>query len=178
MEEHTPVAEVEESQGFEGDEDVEITPENLLDQLRQERTESADEETLIPIPGYERVPLLVKYRMMDGHEVQKIGRRSRKIRDTWSRNFTSAIDVMINAAIGVYVEVNGEVIPLTYEGREVMGYSPDLAAALGIQGADTARKVVIGTFKNKDLHIASHAARLNSWFSGTNVALDEEFLGN
>jgi hypothetical protein len=165
-------------QGFaEDEEDIEITHENLLEQLRKERTEEADEETLIPVPGYHRVPLLVKYRMLDGNEIQKIGRKSRKIRDDWTRNFTTAIDTMIAAAIGVYVEFDGEVQPLTVNGQEVMGFTPDLAKALNLEGADTARKVVIGTFKNKDLHIATHATRLNRWFTGTNSTLDEEFLG-
>jgi hypothetical protein len=157
----------------------EENPQNLLDQLRSDRKESMEHlDTLIPVPGYDAVPLLIQYKMMDGHELNKIAKKAMKqSRDQWTRSLTAAIDTMIAACTGVFVEVNGEVRPLTLNGQAITGYSAQLAEALGIEKAETARQVVIGTFQNKDLQIANHSVRLQRWFGDSTVAVDEEFLG-
>lgn len=164
---------------FDTNGEVEEEPaKNLLDQLRQERRESMENmETLIPVPGYDNIPLLIQYRMMDGHEMDKIGRKViKQTRDRWTRNLMAAIDTMISAATGVFIEVGGEVQPLTLNRQPILGYTPELAEALGFKAA-TAREVVIGTFQNKDMHIANHSMRLQRWFGDSSAAVDEEFLG-
>jgi hypothetical protein len=151
---------------------------SLLDQLRAERKEGMEDvQTLIPVPGYDTVPLLIQYRMMDGHELDRISRKVMKqSRDRWTRSLTAALDVMIAAATGVFVEYNGEVKPLTLNGQPVPGFTSELAESLGFE-ARTAREVVIGTFQNKDMHIANHSMKLQRWFGDSAAAIDEEFLG-
>lgn len=162
-------------QGFAGDE--EIDPENLLDVLRQERIEAAEDEKLISVPGYDRIPLFVKYRMIDGSEIRKIGAKNRKNPNEWDRNLMTAIDVMITAAVGIYVEVEGDIRPLTWQGAEITGYTEELAQALQMKNADTARKVVLELFHNIETYVASHSAQLQAWFAGTSNQLDRIFLG-
>jgi hypothetical protein len=167
------------TEGFDDNGEVGEEPaKNLLDQLREERRQGMEDmETLIPVPGYEQIPLLIQYRMMDGHEMDKIGRKVvKQSRDRWTRNLMAAIDVMISAATGVFVEMGGEVQPLTYNREPITGYTPELAEALNFQ-ANTAREVVIGVFQNKDMHIANHSMRLQRWFGDSTTAVDEEFLG-
>lgn len=179
MSEIEPQTTVEPGQGFDNNGEAEEEPtKNLLEQLRTERRESMEDlDTLIPVPGYEQVPLLIQYRMMDGHEIDKIGRRAVKTsRDRWTRNLTAAIDTMIAAATGVFIEVEGEVKPLTLNRQPILGYTPELAEALDFT-ANTAREVVIGTFQNKDMHIANHSMRLQRWFGDSSTVIDEEFLG-
>lgn len=153
-------------------------PENLLDILRQERREGLEnQETIIPVPGYETLPLFIKYRMMDGQELMRITRKTVKsARDRWERQLTAAIDVMIAAAVGVVVEHDGKMVDLTYEGQPILGYTEELAASLGFE-AGSARKVVFGTFIGRELAIADHSMRLQRWFAGNNSSFDEDFLG-
>ena len=151
---------------------------NLLDQLRAERKESMEDvSTFIQVPGYEQIPMFVQYKMMDGHDIERISRKvARQTRDRWNRALMVAIDVMIAAATGVYVEYGGEMKPLTYNRQPITGYTPELAQCLDFK-AETAREVVIGTFQNKDLHITNHSMRLQRWFGDTSANLDEEWLG-
>ena len=108
------------------EEPITTQPTTLLDQLKAKRSEIVDtKDTLIPIPGYDEDPplLLVKYRLLEGTELEKIGQRMRKSKNVgrWDRQINAMLDQMIAACEGLYVDVagDGEVVPLTIGGEEV-----------------------------------------------------------
>lgn len=154
---------------------------SLIESLRKQReTLAEDRSTLIPIPGFENPGLLVEYHLLDGHDLEGIQRRIfRSTKDRWERQLYTAVDVMIEAASGVYFTQNGGAPqPLIGSSeRQITGYTTELAEMLGLQGAESARMVVIGTFAGRELAIARHSLRLQAWMSGENVDVDEEFLG-
>jgi hypothetical protein len=155
---------------------------SLLEGLRQRRSElSETKEVLIPLPGYDREPpiLMAKYRLLEGHEIDAIGRKVvRETKDRWDRQIIAAVDTFINACEGMYISMgNGkEPEPLTMNGDPVAGYNQDLARALKFD-ADTAREVVMGVFAGNDVAIMQHNVRLSLWMGDTTRRIDEDFLG-
>jgi len=161
---------------------VEQRQPSLIDALRQQREILAEQRTtLIPIPGYDSPGLLVEYHLLDGHDLERIQRRVfQSTKDRWTRQLWVAVDVMIEAASGVYYTQNGSTEPQPLIGAgdvQIAGYNNALAEMLGLQGAESARMVVIGTFAGRELAIARHSIRLQAWMSGENADVDEEFLG-
>ena len=65
----------------------------------------------------------------------------------------------------------------TNEGIEIRGYNPDLAAALELQGTETARQVVFAVFANNEAAIMQHNVKLSLWMSNTSRKVDDDFLG-
>jgi hypothetical protein len=162
----------------------EAAPSTLIENLRAKRKEQSEEQTLLlELPGYnEGYPkLLAKYRLLEGHDVDRIGRNvTRETKDRWDRQMLTAIDIMIEACLGLYVdEGNGdEPHPLTWNnGNEITGFNEDLAHALQFE-AHSARDVVFGLFggRSHDLMIMEHNVRLGRWMGNTSRKVDEELL--
>jgi len=156
-----------------------IEQESLLDQLRKKREEVTENNTcFIPIPGYDAYPpiLVAKYGILDGKELDNIGRKvARETKDRWQRNILAAMDVLIACCQGMYVDhQNGEEPePLTMNGEPIIGYSADLAQALQFN-ATTARQVVSGVFASNDLALMQHNVRLSMWMGNTSRRIDED----
>lgn len=161
-------------------------PDSLLETLAAKRKDIAEsKETYIPVPGYDRSPplLLVKYRLLEGPELTKIGEKVRmQYKGRWERSLNAAIDTFIAACLGIYVDRgDGTPVPLTLNGQPISGFNEDLAVALKYQ--DTLPEggrhsdVVLGLFAHNDIAITSHAMQLNRWFGNTTIDVSEDFLG-
>lgn len=154
---------------------------SLLDQLRKKREDVAENSTcFIPIPGYDRDPpiLLAKYKVLDGHQLDLIGRRvQRETKDRWDRNVLVAMDIMIECCQGMYIDMeNGEEPqPMTLEGQPIAGYNEQLAQALQFE-AGSARQVVMGVFVNNDVALMQHNVRLSLWMGNTSRRIDEDMF--
>lgn len=164
------------------------TEQSLWDQLAQAREESAQaRETFIAIPGYKGIDLLARYRLLEGHEIEKIARRSmgkkkqRQAGSMWDRNLSAAMDTMAEACTGIYYQREGDEEPqaLAFGDEPIFGFGdPGLVTGLRLDPSlDTVRKVILAMFGGNDLAISDHAIRLNRWFTDTNIDVDEDFLG-
>lgn len=158
---------------------------SLLDALAEQRDLLATtRETFIPIFGYEKsgMTLYAKYRLLDGDELSKIGKRvsgqfSRN--KVYERNLYSSMDVMIEACEGLFVDRgDGEKIQLKQDGRSITGYSTDLASALKItiNPDSPARSVVLGVFGGNIAGLQQHSIMLARWMGNTTLNVAEEFL--
>lgn len=176
------------------DEPTNITPigatPSYVELLRQDYKELSEaEDVLIPVQGYERVGLRVKYRMPEsGKELDAISRKvMREFKDTFSRNLYTALDTMIVLCEGLYIQPLAseleletqvtEPIPLDPElSGEAVRFDQRLAEALGL-GSDIpgARQVTRRLFGNNDMAVISHAEKLSRWLANTKADLDVEF---
>lgn len=163
---------------------------NLLDQLAEKRREASENrETLIAIPGYEDsgITLYAKYRLLTGPELERIAKAQErgkgKQRGLWTRSLSAACAVMSSACVGIFYQTDemDEPQPLCFpfpDGQEITGFNdPNLASALKIERADTARALITGVFCDNELAVSTHSVKLNRWFGNTNVEVDDEFLG-
>jgi hypothetical protein len=162
---------------------------SIVDLLRQDLKELEEsEEVFIPVTGYERVGLQVKYRMPEsGKELDAIARKNmREFKDQFSRNLYTAIDTMITLCLGLYVqptqelELEARIIEPVELDPEEMGeavkFDVRLAEALGLGSEiQSARVVVRRVFGNNDMAIVSHAEKLSRWLINTKANLDVEF---
>jgi hypothetical protein len=165
---------------------------SIVDLLRQDLKELEEsEEVFIPIIGYERVGLQVKYRLPEsGKELDAIARKvAREYKDQFSRALYTAIDTMITLCLGLYVspseelgaeletEVPREPVELDPDlSGEAVKFDERLAEALGFsQEVHSARAVVRRVFGGNDMAIMTHGERLNRWLANTKANLDVEF---
>jgi len=165
---------------------AEKEPENLLEQLAAKRREISDtREVDIPVPGYDTEPplLLIRYRLLDGHELTQIGIRIRRQQkgDRWMRALNAALDTFIAACVGIYVDLGeGDVQPLTYKGEPIHGFTPELAEALQFEDdlpeRASTRHIVMGLFANNDVAVTQHSYILNRWFQNTSLDINQEML--
>jgi hypothetical protein len=162
-------------------------PENLLEQLAAKRRDLADTKTtFIPVPGYDKSPpiLLIQYRLLDGQEIERLGNKVRReFKQRWDRAINAAVDTIIAACTGLFIDKGdgSAPAPLTINGNAVLGFSSDLAEALGfadrIDNPDRARDVVFGLFANNDVAISQHNMFLNRWMTDTTTNISEEMYG-
>lgn len=167
---------------------VDEEPKSVLDLLAEKRRLVADtKETYIPVPGYDASPpvLMVKYRLLDGKEINAVAEQAAKvIRDRWERQLHAAVSVFIKACSGLYIDLQDgtEPQPLTINGAPVLGFTHALADALGfadkIDNPDRALDVVFGLFGNNEVAITQHSYKLNRWMGDTTVDVNAELLGN
>lgn len=161
-------------------------PENLLEQLAAKREVVArNKETFVPVPGYDREPplLLMRYRLLEGPEINRIGDKiKREVRGAWDRQLMVAVDTLIAACQGVYVDLEGDgkPKPLTLGGEPILGFNEELAKALKFDGElsdpPTARSVVFGLFAKNDVALSKHAFMLSSWMSDTSIEVSQDML--
>jgi hypothetical protein len=157
---------------------------SLMSQLAAKRKEIAEsKETYIPVPGYDRSPplLLIKYRLLEGPELEIIGNNIRReFKKRWDRQMYAAVDTMIMACVGLFLEdADGNKSPLTMNGVPITSFTRELAEGMQftgeIQNADRHRDVVFGLFANNDIAIAQHNFLLSRWMSDTSIDVSAEF---
>lgn len=162
-------------------------PDSPLEALAAQRRVLAEtKEVNIPIPGYDREPprLLIRYHLLEGSEIDRIGSKIRReTRNNWARQMFAAVDTFIAAITGFYYD-NGDGLyqELTYQGEHLKRFDDDLAHALGFRDElpenTTARQVCFALFNNNDAQIAQHMYLLNAWFTDTSLDVEKELLGN
>jgi|SRR5882672_5222381 len=152
----------------------------LFDQLRARRREiQENRQTYVSIPGYEEIGLCAQYHLLDGKIQERIVEKvKRQTKDRVDRGLFVAVDTMIQACDGLFLERDGQYIPFDPDRRGfAFKYEKALADFLEYE-ADTARRVVFGLFGNNDSMIAAHVMKLNRWFQNTTRDADEEFAGD
>jgi hypothetical protein len=160
---------------------------SLLDALAQQRDELATErETDIPLPNYGKsgVTLYVRYRLLDGKDLEKIGKRvisQFKKGQNYERQLYSSIDVMIEACEGFFVDRgDGEKQPVTLGGIPISGYGEQLATALRfadkIDQRSPARSCVLNFFGDNIVSIQQHSIVLGRWMGNTTADVTTELL--
>src|SRR6516164_1677611 len=113
------VADGEEEQG----------PKTLAEQLKQRRSEIAEtRDVLLPLTGYDEFGVVVKHRLMDRTEVERIGRRViTETKERGERNMRILLDVIINSTRGFYLQEDGkepqEIIDDTNGNQSVLNWS-------------------------------------------------------
>ena len=161
---------------------------SIVDLLRQDLKDiEAAEDVLIPIVGYERVGLRVKYRLpTTGKELDEIANKVRReFKDNYSRNLYSMVDTMIVLCEGLYVQPAIENLESSIEGPvpldpdlsgEPVRFDQRLAEAMGWTDQDMrARLVVRKIFGGNDMAISAHAEKLSRWLANTKADLTMEF---
>jgi hypothetical protein len=155
---------------------------SLLDALAEERdTLATEREVAIPVPGYGTktgVSLYVKYRLLGGEELGRIGVRvQREFRkhQQYERVLYASIDTMIAACEGFYAEKEGEKIDLPF-----LNFGQELADALKFGDAvdlnSPARSVVIALFGGNMVALQQHTLLLGRWMGDTSIDVTSEFL--
>lgn len=159
-------------------------PDSGLESLRQKREAIATNQfTDLPVPGYDGSPpyLYVRYGLLKGPDIKRITDKvMRETKDQWDRQMLSSIDAMVEACQGFFIDYDdgrGRQ-PLTLHGEPILNYGPEIAEALGIEDAASARKVVKEVFGNNDVALAAHNIQISRWMSNTAIKVDEEYLGN
>lgn len=157
---------------------VALDEESLFDNLVQRREEIASErETMIPVPGFEDPQLLIKYGLVAGDDLNKIGRKNQKVKDRYQQGLFNAVDVMIRACQGIYIVLDGdEPVQLTADGDPVDGFTPAFASKMKLEGAESARGVVFALFNHNDIAIGQHSFKLQRWMGDTSLNIDEDLM--
>jgi hypothetical protein len=160
---------------------------SLLDALADQRNVlSETRETFIPIQGYEGsgMTLYAQYRLVDGDELSKIGRRITQQfgrKQVYERNLYASLDTMIAACTGIFIDRgDGEKIQLKHNGMPINGYTQELAEALRfadeIDPRQPARSVLLGIFGNNIVAIQQHSVWLGRWMGDTSADVNVEFM--
>jgi len=159
-------------------------PSSTLESLRRKREALTENRTVdLAVPGYDKEPpaLYIRYNLLQGPEIDRITRKvMRETKDRWDRQVLSSIDAMIAACEGLYIDWDDGTgrQPLTLNGDHILNFGPELAQALGIQDAGSARAIVREVFGNNDVALAQHNIQLSRWMGNTASEVDEELLGN
>jgi hypothetical protein len=154
---------------------------SLVDLFREELKELADAEFVyIPIKGYDRTGLQVKYTMPEsGKLLDDIARRvARQYKDNYSRNLYISIDTMIFLCGGVYVQPDGVGEPVMLDPQETGEpclFDERLAELMGMNGTGgSERAVVKRLFGGNELAINAHAEKLARWLQNTKANVEAE----
>lgn len=165
---------------------VEDSP-SIVDLLKQDVAElESVEEVYIPVKGFEKTGLAVKYHLPDkGKELDDIARKvQREFKDDYSRNLYIGIDTMLKLCSGLYVKSQEAISDDNPEGwveldpnniGEPVRFDERLAETLGWKELKTARAVVRRLFAGNELAINAHAERLNRWLANTKADVSLEF---
>lgn len=160
---------------------------NLMEQLRAQRQEALDDTSVdLPLPSniYSDPIVLVRYRMVDARETQRIMKKvQRQTKGEYERNLYTTMDTLITACEGIFVlpadaEPGDKPQPLTLNGEGPLLFDERLAEWMGIE-AQSARQTLLEFFANKETAIMVTGAKLARWQAGEDPATisDEWMLG-
>jgi len=154
---------------------------SFVEVFREELRElSETQEVYIPVRGYERTGLQVRYHMPEhGKELGLIAQKVlRETKDTFTRNLYIAMDTMSHLCDGLYVQPEGVEEPVMLDPQELgepMQFDERLAEMMGANGeVHSSRQVIRKLFANNDLAIVNHAERLQRWLANTKADIDAE----
>jgi hypothetical protein len=140
---------------------------SIKEQLVKERQRSLEATVCyIDVPGYGG-RLVASYRMMDGKELEIIGKRvERQAQDQAEKLVWGSCDILIAACMGFFLRGDDDKLyPLVADGNPVK-YDENLADFLEYKSeAKSARAVVQGLFTNKDMALVQHQIRYTRWMA-------------
>lgn len=149
---------------------------SLLSRIKARRRELQKTRTLdLEIAGYDGM-LVARYKPLAWDVVKKIGEKVEKSKHPRKELYAQA-DVIARACDAIYFKDDEGNLRDPKSGQDVpVRYDDVLADILDLNGADTARKVVIQTFDN-DLALTAHHNELAEWMQASDSEVDEELLG-
>lgn len=153
---------------------------SIIDLLKadlQDLIENA--EAFIPVIGYEKAGLAIKYRLPEtGHQLDAIARKVAKDnQDPYYRNLWTSVDTMIFLCDGLYVKPDGVedyVMLDPQETGQAVRFDARMAAIVDIPEDSPARVVLKKVFGNNEMAILSHSERLGRWLNNTKADLVTE----
>lgn len=160
---------------------------NYIDIIKSELQELADAvDVYIPVIGYEKSGLAIKYRMpVNGKELDDIARKveHQDSKDSYYRNLYTAIDTIVTLCTGFYVRPYGTedwVMLDPQESGVPVRFDARMAEIVGLPESATARDILRKLFDKNEVAISLHAEKLSRWMSNKNADLSLELwqLGN
>jgi hypothetical protein len=155
---------------------------SLIDTFKSELDELVSAESVnIPVKGYERTGLQIKYHMPEnGRELDNLSRTvSKQYTGAYDKNLAIAIATMVHLCDGLYVQPDNIPEPVMLDPEET-GYPCQfdnrLADIMGMENGEPRgqRQIVRRLFGNNDLAILSHAERLSRWLQNTKADVQSE----
>lgn len=155
---------------------------SYIDLFKQEVAELEQiKDVLIPVAGFEKTGVQVKYRLpKNGHELDEIARRAKREanKDTFAMNMIISMQTMITLCEGVYVQPPEADEPVMLD-PDNAGYPVKFDERLGeLLGLDpsnsTARQTLKKLFGNNDSKIIDHSERLGRWVRNTKADITAE----
>jgi hypothetical protein len=163
--------------------DSQVEGDSLVERLRQQRREIAEEHVIeLDIPGYGG-DLFARYRLLDSKEIDNITTRAgRQYRDKGERLIAQICDTLILSCEEFFYRDNGKEIPVrthhSVNSEVPVRYDRNLAAFMGFEEElpepATARSVVLGVFGGNDIAAAAHNAQLAQWMMRMGREIDLE----
>lgn len=153
---------------------------SIIDLLKSDLAEiAANVDTYIPVIGYEKSGLAVKYHLPEtGKQLDAIARKvNAQDKDPYYRNLNTAIDTMILLCDGLYVKpagVEDYVMLDPQELGEPVRFDARTAEIFGAPGDSPARSVVRKIFDGNEMAILNHTERLGRWLNNTKADLTTE----
>lgn len=159
---------------------------SILDLLKADYKDVAEtKEVYIPVAGWERTGLSVRYRLpTSGVELDAIARKVNQQynrNDRYNRGFFTAVDTMIMLCDGLYIkhpddpsqwvelDPNENGAPLDF------GDGEELSSIFGWNGnVSSARDVVKRMFGNNEMSILDHCGKLQRWMVDTKTDITTE----
>jgi hypothetical protein len=162
-----------------------VSDKSIVDLLKQDYEDVAtDHIVYLPITGWERTGLAIKYR--HPHSGVELDAVARKVfqeiprNEQYNRGFAVALDTIIKLNEGLYVKPPGakNYVELDPEeaGRALdLGDGEKLSPIFGWNGeVKSARDVVRKLFGNNHLSIIAHSEKLQRWLVDTKADLNTE----
>ncbi len=162
------------------EENNEVEEDDLLATLRAKRRAivSAKHVTL-EIPGFDGL-LWARYNRIPWEDVKRIADKAAKSRAP-RKELMAHCDVLIEAVDCILIRKDDDLEPINNAypefGEEPVRFDNRLAAALGFQPQDTARKTVLAAFSNNGLAVTAQQADLVEAIQ-QNRSEDEEDFSN
>lgn len=157
-----------------------MTDPSIIDLLKEDLEElSAHQEAYIPIIGYEKTGLAVKYHLPEtGKQLDSIARKvNQETKDPYYRNLNTSVDTMIFLCDGLYVKPAGVEDYVMLDPQETGSPVRFDGRAAEIFGAPTdapARAIVRKIFDSNEMAILNHSERLGRWLNNTKADLTTE----
>lgn len=153
---------------------------SIVDLLKADLDDLAsNKEAYIPILGYEKTGLAVKYHLPEtGKQLDAIARKvNTETKDQYYRNLNTSIDTMIFLCDGLYVKpagVEDYVMLDPQELGEPVRFDARMAEIVGISADSPARAVLRKIFDGNEMAILNHTERLGRWLNNTKADLTTE----
>lgn len=157
-----------------------MADESIVDLIQADFDElAANVDVFIPIIGYEKSGLAVKYHLPEtGKQLDAIARKvNAETKDPYYRNLNTSIDTMILLCDGLYVkpaEVEDYVMLDPQETGSPVRFDGRTAEIFGAAVDSPARAVVRKIFDSNEMAMLNHAERLARWLNNTKADLTTE----